>query len=124
MVGIVLFYGGHAHTPPPQSVLGMTNPYPPDNRSIEAGRALYEQQCVRCHGPAGHGDGADAAALVPPPADLTIHVPLHTDGTVFYFLSNGFPGTAMPAFANTLTEEQRWHLVNYLRTLVQPLPER
>lgn len=123
LTGVVLFYGGHTHTSP-QSVLAMTNPFPPDSRSLEADKALYEQQCIRCHGAGGHGDGPEAAALVPPPADLTTHVPLHTDGTVFYFISNGFPGTAMPAFANSLSEEQRWHLVNYLRTLAQPLTTR
>ncbi|MBX7110278.1 MAG: copper resistance protein CopC [Dehalococcoidia bacterium] len=124
LAGVVLFYGGHTHAPAPQSVLNQTNPYPPDSRSIEAGRLLYEQQCVKCHGAAGHGDGPEASGLVPPPADLSTHVPLHTDGTVFYFISSGFPGTAMPAFAGTLSEQQRWDLVNYLRTLAQPLPSR
>jgi putative copper resistance protein D len=57
---------------------------------------------------------------VPPPADLSTHVPLHTDGQIFYFITNGFPGTAMPAFANALTDQQRWDLVNYLRTLAAP----
>jgi putative copper resistance protein D len=61
-----------------------------------------------------------AKDLVPPPADLSTHVPLHTDGQIFYFITNGFPGTAMPSFANALTDQQRWDLVNYLRTLATP----
>ncbi len=28
-----------------------------------------------------------------------------------------FPGSAMPAWKGTLTDEQMWHLVNYLHTL-------
>lgn len=78
---------------------------------------------MRCHSPLGQGDGPEANGLQPAPAGLNTHVPLHTDGTIFYFISNGFPGAAMPASASSLTEEQRWHLVNYLRTLREPLPD-
>lgn len=121
LVGVVCFYGAHNHDSSALASIPETSPYPPDNQSVEVGRDLYTQNCVRCHRVTGIGDGPEAAALVPPPADLSTHVPLRTDGQVFYFLTNGFPGTAMPAFGNALTEEQRWHIVNYLRTLAVPL---
>lgn len=39
--------------------------------NAEKGGALYGQNCAACHGPAGKGDGAAAAALNPKPRDLT-----------------------------------------------------
>jgi len=35
------------------------------------GKGSYDQMCASCHGPAGKGDGAAAAALNPKPKDLT-----------------------------------------------------
>lgn len=124
LAGVVLFYGAYNHDDQAMTSIPVTNPYPPDSRSIEIGRDLYERECAQCHGTLGRGDGPRASGLVPPPADFWTHVPLHTDGQIFYFITNGFPGTAMPSFSSLLTDEQRWHLVNYLRTLVQPPVER
>jgi mono/diheme cytochrome c family protein len=39
--------------------------------AASGGRALYEQHCMFCHGPAGKGDGPLAKDLRVPPADLT-----------------------------------------------------
>jgi len=36
-----------------------------------AGRALFDQYCVSCHGADGRGDGPAAAGLAKRPADLT-----------------------------------------------------
>ncbi|HNM77482.1 MAG TPA: hypothetical protein PKI89_03905, partial [Tepidiformaceae bacterium] len=58
--------------------------------------------------------------LNPYPLDLTVHAPQHADGALFNFISKGVPGTAMRAWGSgdgKLTEEQIWHLVNFLRTL-------
>ena len=78
-------------------------------------RTLYEQNCLSCHGRSGTPpSGLD---LNPYPLDLTVHVPQHPDGQLYNFISNGVPGTAMVAWKDAgLTEEQLWHLVNYLRT--------
>ena len=122
IAGIMMVYGvGHAEsgvTP----IGGRANPIVRSDASIELGRALYVTHCAACHGPRGLGDGPSASALNPPPASLPLHVPLHSDGDVFAFIENGFPGSAMPAFRGALTEEQMWHLVNYLRTLKPPTP--
>jgi copper transport protein len=97
----------------------LPNPVPADAASIASGQALYQEYCLACHGPRGKGDGPAGLAMNPRPADLSLHaVPgVHTDGQLFEWISNGYPGSVMPAFAGALTEEQRWHLVNFLRTL-------
>ena len=65
----------------------------------------------------GRGDGPAGVALLPPPADLVIHVPLHSDADLFRFIRDGIPDTAMAPQGGNLTEEQMWHVVNYIRTL-------
>jgi mono/diheme cytochrome c family protein len=114
LVGIIVFY-----RPSATAQAGQVNPIPPNAASVRQGQALYERNCVPCHGPTGKGDGPLGLTLNPRPADLSQHaVPgVHTDGQLFDWISHGFPGSAMPAFAPTLTEEERWHLVNYIRTL-------
>ncbi|MGH2500436.1 MAG: c-type cytochrome, partial [Candidatus Limnocylindria bacterium] len=84
-----------------------------------AGRALYGQHCAVCHGAGGRGDGLAAAGLEPPPADLVLHVPQHSDGELFHFVTRGIRGTAMPAWGRTLSERERWVLVIYLRELAR-----
>jgi mono/diheme cytochrome c family protein len=123
VAGFVLAYGAHTHNPPPPVQAGV-NPIAPDAQSVEAGRMLYAAECAQCHGLLGQGDGPLARTLNPPPLDLTVHVPLHGDGQIFQFISGGVPGTAMPVFGGRLTDEQIWNLVNYLRTLAAPAPER
>jgi Tol biopolymer transport system component len=43
----------------------------------------------------------------------------HTDGQVFLWIKDGFPGTAMPAWGARLNDDQIWQLVSYLRTFGQ-----
>jgi putative copper export protein/mono/diheme cytochrome c family protein/peroxiredoxin len=84
--------------------------------SIAEGHALFAEHCAVCHGPRGSGDGPAAATLQPRPPDLRAHhVALHTAGDIFWWISHGRP--PMPAFADRLDAEARWHLVNYLRAL-------
>jgi copper transport protein len=100
----------------------LPNPIQPDAASIDAGHALYAQYCVSCHGTEGKGDGPVGMTLNPRPADLTIHTApgVHTDGQLYEWITNGFPGSAMPAWGGVLSETDRWNLVNYIRTLGQP----
>ena len=95
----------------------LRNPFPPNPQSLQAGAAVYAQVCQACHGDSGMGDGPAGAGLVPPPADLLVHVPLHGDADLFRFVRDGIPNTAMVPQGDNLTEEQIWHVVNYIRTL-------
>jgi len=44
----------------------------------------------------------------------------HTDRELFRGVSNGVAGTAMPAFRSTLSEEERWYVVTFIRITFTP----
>jgi mono/diheme cytochrome c family protein len=93
------------------------NPIAPTAASIAAGEQVYRRHCQACHGVAGAGDGPAAMTLRPRPADLRIHMAAgHADGQLYFWITEGFAGTAMPAYKKVLAEEERWHVVNFIRT--------
>ena len=91
-------------------------PVPFDTISVANGAALFAANCVPCHGPQAKGNGVLAKTFAIPPVDLLTepHTAKHTAGDFFHWLTHGIPGTGMPAFADKLSEEDRWDLVNFL----------
>ena len=91
-------------------------PVPFDTISVANGATLFAANCVPCHGPQAKGNGVLAKTFAIPPVDLLTepHTAKHTAGDFFHWLTHGIPGTGMPAFADKLTEEDRWDLVNFL----------
>ncbi len=94
------------------------NPQKPTPQSIAAGKALFEQNCSTCHGPAGKGDGPAAVALNPKPANFSTGQYKYggADAQLFKTISNGVPGTPMVAWPS-IPEKSRWDLVNYVKSL-------
>ena len=47
------------------------------------------------------------------------HLWMHRDGELFWWLAHGIEapegGLAMPAFGGTLSDDDRWHLIDYIR---------
>lgn len=94
------------------------NPVKATPESIARGKALFHIYCTPCHGQGGKGDGLVAPKFIPPP-DLT-NAALQgqrTDGYVQHVIGTG--GAVMPAYGESLSAEERWDVVNYLRTLAQ-----
>jgi putative copper resistance protein D len=86
--------------------------------SVANGAALYRAHCATCHGATGRGDGPGGAGLPKRPADLTApHAAEHTAGDMFWWLTHGIVAAGMPPFGGVLTEEDRWDLINFTRTL-------
>ena len=115
MLGLGIFYLTH-----PVSVENvLANPIPPNSESVASGQALFTTYCVPCHGETGKGDGPLGVVLNPRPADLSQHaIPgVHTDAQLYEWVTNGFPGSRMPAFKTTISDTDRWNLVNFIRTL-------
>jgi copper transport protein len=120
---VVLACGGYVYAAEnrngvPLDVANIRDPVPPDDQSLAIGKDVYTTYCETCHGETGRGDGPTGLRLVPRPADLRIHTApgVHTDGELYYWVSYGFPGSAMPAWKqNGLTDEQIWSVINYAR---------
>lgn len=95
-------------------------------RAAEDGRTIYLEHCVWCHGEDGRGDGPSADGMLPRPRDFvtanykirsTPHGQLPTDQDLFRTVSRGMPNTPMPGWEHILSEEDRWKLVAYLKSL-------
>ena len=100
----------------PDEAAAVPNPIA-DDQSIATGAELYALNCAVCHGESGGGDGPAAAGLAMAPSDLHEgHVQGLSDGALFYIISHGKPETPMPAWENILEENDRWQVVNFLRT--------
>ncbi len=111
-------YAGKGEWKAPQWADTLKNPFKGDAKAIQAGQKIYGQLCAICHGNAGKGDGVAGMALNPRPADLTSEkVQSQSDGAIFWKITTGRP--PMASYKASLTDEQRWQLVNYIRTLAK-----
>lgn len=104
---------------------GRRSPLPGDSATIARGRTLYEKNCSVCHGVGADGKGPSAVGLVPPPADFKDGKRLASlgDDHLYWRISTGKSGTAMPAFEGTLSEDERWAILRMLRSLPGARPK-
>jgi len=111
-------YGQQTPWVAPKTADNVKDPLSGDNSKIAETKALYIANCGPCHGDKGRGDGPAAPGLNPKPADHTSPaVQSETDGAIFWKLSEG--RSPMPGYKKIFSDEQRWELVNYIRTLAK-----
>jgi mono/diheme cytochrome c family protein len=92
------------------------NPIAPTQDSIAAGQKIYLKTCAMCHGKGGDADGPAVIELNIHPAKLSDpQLVTEPDGALFWKITTG--KKPMPAYGKRLSETDRWHLVNYIRTL-------
>jgi len=99
----------------PSAAKSLRNPFPPTSEAMESARTNYTAHCQSCHGADGDGRGERSERLSIAPADFRdAHaMGLRTDGELFWIITEGHE--PMPAFRGTMTEEQRWQMVEYVR---------
>jgi mono/diheme cytochrome c family protein len=94
----------------------LKNPLAENKEAALKGKNLFKTYCVTCHGESGKGNGPQAASLNPKPHDLTSEaVQKESDGAIYWKISTGKP--PMLAWQYSLTENQRWQLVDFIRQL-------
>jgi mono/diheme cytochrome c family protein len=104
----------------PDEMKSVENPSAYNLDNVKRGKDLYLKNCKSCHGDVGKNNGLP---LVPPPPDFTSEkMQANTDGELFYKITAGKGG--MPQFKATLSEDERWRLVNFIRNYnpeIEPL---
>lgn len=91
------------------------NPLARDAKAAKAGEYEFRINCALCHGLGAHGGGRGP--------DLTAAHKKHThsDADMFQVISNGIPGTAMPANGTNgqgvgMTDKEIWQIIAYIRS--------
>ena len=111
--GLVFTISGIVNASGP--VITYVNPTPDTVTSVDQGAVLYDATCARCHGAEYRGDGPDAGTTEVPPSSLISGLlATHSDSELYTWIRDGLPG-GMPGSGTTLTDAQRWDLVNFLR---------
>lgn len=110
-----------AQSPPwvaPKDADNLKNPLTGNTSVLPDAKALYIANCGPCHGDKGRGDGPAASGLNPRPADhSSVAVQNESDGAIFWKLSEG--RAPMPGYKKIFSDQQRWELINYIRTLAR-----
>jgi mono/diheme cytochrome c family protein len=102
----------------PEEAKKIKNPIKSAQASIQKGKEIYEKKCALCHGARGDGKGPASAGLSPRPTNFKdSHGEKMNDGEHFWKITTGKGG--MPSFEKDLTEEERWHVINYVNTFMK-----
>jgi len=111
-----------AQTPGPSAVPAkakrMKAEVPPSPEAIEDGKGLYMKYCRSCHGEDGSGGRANAKGIKPSNLTDREWVRGSSEGTIFWVIQNGVPPSYhMRGFKGTLSDENIWKVVHYVRSL-------
>lgn len=110
------YYAGGSTWKAPASADKLVNPVKGDAAASAEGKKIYTQMCAICHGKKGKGDGMAGMSLNPRPTNFTKEsVQAQTDGAIFWKITEG--RAPMASYKAALKTNQRWQLVNYIRTL-------
>lgn len=99
----------------------------PSAEELAQGKTFYDQYCAACHGIDGEGQPGwqrpDADGVYPaPPHTGEGHTWHHPDDVLLDIIAHGgsMPNSAMPGFADHLTEEEMRLVLAYLKTFWGP----
>ncbi len=103
------------------------NQAPYNAESIKKGAEIFQKaKCWECHGKQGRGDGLKAFDKTddwgfPIRIRNLTHPWKIKAGTrvedIYMRFSTGINGTPMPSFISALSEEERWYLANYIKSI-------
>ncbi len=91
--------------------------FTPEN--LEAGKEAFGHYCIVCHGLDGQNTGVPFADSMSPPLPslASEEVQGYTDGQLKWIIDNGIAPSGMPASKETLSGDEIWSIVIFLRHL-------
>lgn len=99
----------------PDSAIETLNPILYTVESVSKGEALFGQHCQQCHGYWGEGNGIIGLSLDKRPANLLRIAGKKAEGEFAWKIAEGRGN--MPSFRDKLSEEEIWHIVNFVQSL-------
>jgi mono/diheme cytochrome c family protein len=100
--------------PAPEASAKMKSPL--KSADMDAGKEIYNQQCKSCHGAKGKGDGTKAEKLDITCGDFTTaDFAKEPEGTLYWKTTEG--RKPMPSFKEKLSDQERWQVVAFIRSL-------
>jgi mono/diheme cytochrome c family protein len=95
------------------------NPFPDSADSLSEGKEAFSHYCVACHGLDGQNTGVPFAEHMSPPVPslASPEVQQYTDGQLKSILDNGLWPSGMPGSKGTLSDEELWSIVVFIRHL-------
>jgi mono/diheme cytochrome c family protein len=95
------------------------NPLASDSNALVDGKEAFDHYCVACHGMDGQNTGVPFANHISPPIPLLTskEVQSYSDGQLKWILDNGISPSGMPGSKGTLSDDELWSIVVYLRHL-------
>ena len=97
---------------------GLESPIQPTDDNLVAGVKIYAAKCAICHG-ASDAKASDIAKglYIQPPQLAKDGVEDDPVGETYYKVKHGMRLTPMPAFSQTLTDDQVWQVAEFLKTM-------
>ena len=95
------------------------NPLPSNASTWAGGKEAFSHYCVACHGLDGQNTGVPFADHISPPIPLLTskEVQSYSDGQLKWILDNGISPSGMPGSKGTLSDDELWSIIVYLRHL-------
>lgn len=95
------------------------NPLPATAENIDAGKHVFGDYCVECHGRDGQNTGVPFATTMSPPVPslASPQVQSYSDGQLKWIIDNGIFPSGMPGSKGTLSDEEIWQTIVFIRHL-------
>ncbi|WP_348264039.1 cytochrome c [Telmatobacter sp. DSM 110680] len=95
------------------------NPIRLSPETLADGKEAFSHYCVACHGMDGQNTGVPFADRMSPPVPslASAEIQSYTDGQLKWVIDNGIWPSGMPGSKGTLSDEEIWSIVIYLRHL-------
>jgi mono/diheme cytochrome c family protein len=99
------------------------NPIEPTDANLLAGMKIYQTNCASCHGDIHHRHGMFAEALYPRAPQFLDDAPDMPEKHNFYIIEHGIRLSGMPAWKQSLSEQQRWQVTTFLSQMGKLPPQ-
>lgn len=101
----------------------LQNPLQPTDANLIAGMKTYQTNCAICHGDIHHPYGMLADSLHPRAPQFVEDAPDMPENQNFYIIQHGIRMSGMPAWKQSLSEQEMWQVTTFLSHMEKLAPK-